>query len=174
MTSGKQGIAIEALRDALQGLQIPGSGSYLERDAPSQPLECFAGKPIGPTAREALLFPLFDNAMTGQAHQCTGGRTCSGNFRFCIGLPNRSPTIPRRRRTMRVRAVGPNRTVGARVTPALTDKSRAFARGVRSSLSLRSDTSPTSSFNSSINLAAIRLALRRTFATRRAINKARR
>ena len=105
MTSGKQGIAIEALRDALQGLQIPGSGSYLERDAPSQPLECFAGKPIGPTAREALLFPLFDNAMTGQAHQCTGGWTCSGNFRFCIGLPNRSPTIPRRRRTMRVRAV---------------------------------------------------------------------
>jgi hypothetical protein len=66
MTSGKQGIAIEALRDALQGLQIPGSGSYLERGAPSQPLECFAGKPIGPTAREALLFPLFDNAMTGQ------------------------------------------------------------------------------------------------------------
>jgi hypothetical protein len=45
MASSKQGIAIEALRGALQGLQIPGSGSYLERDAPSQPLECFVGNP---------------------------------------------------------------------------------------------------------------------------------
>jgi hypothetical protein len=34
---------------------------------------------------------------------------------------------------MRVRAVGPNGTVGARVTPALMDKSRASARGVKRS-----------------------------------------
>ena len=43
------------------------------------------------------------------------------------------PTTSRRRRTMRVRAIGPNGTVEARVTLALTDKSRAFARGVRRS-----------------------------------------
>ena len=44
------------------------------------------------------------------------------------------PPMPRRRRrTMRVRAVRPNETLGAQVIPALTDKSRAFARGARRS-----------------------------------------
>jgi peptidoglycan hydrolase-like protein with peptidoglycan-binding domain len=45
------------------------------------------------------------------------------------------PTTPQLRRTIRLRAAGPNATVGARVGPALTDKSRASARGVRRSRS---------------------------------------
>jgi hypothetical protein len=45
------------------------------------------------------------------------------------------PPTPQRRRTMRLRAAGPSGTMGARVAPALTDKSRASARGVRRSRS---------------------------------------